>query len=98
MYLEGLGFRSIARILGVINVTVLKWVRKAGEILQESVDNNNVFSYKVSVMELDEMWHFIQKKTTESGCGWLLIETKQVKGDGHLGVATVYREGGSGTE
>jgi len=27
LYLEGLGFRAIGRILGVSNVAVLKWIR-----------------------------------------------------------------------
>ena len=31
LYLEGLGFRSIGRILGVSNVSVLKWIRAFGE-------------------------------------------------------------------
>ncbi|KAA6328593.1 hypothetical protein EZS27_022531 [termite gut metagenome] len=31
LYLEGLGFRSIGRYLGVSNVTVLKWIRSFGE-------------------------------------------------------------------
>ena len=30
LYLEGLGFRAIGRILGVSNVTVLNWVRAYG--------------------------------------------------------------------
>lgn len=33
LYLEGLGFKSIGRILGVSNVTVLKWIRSMGEKL-----------------------------------------------------------------
>ena len=96
MYLEGLGFRSIGRILGVSNVAVLKWVRKAGEILQENIGNRSAFSPKVAVMELDEMWHFIQKKTTESGCGWLLIEMPQSNGSGRSEVVTVYQESACG--
>ncbi len=30
MYLEGVGFRSIGRIIDVSNVAVLKWIRKFG--------------------------------------------------------------------
>lgn len=30
LYLDGLGFRAIGRILGVSNVTVLNWVRAYG--------------------------------------------------------------------
>ena len=34
LYLEGLGFRSIGRILEVSNVTVLNWIRSFGEEVQ----------------------------------------------------------------
>jgi transposase-like protein len=33
MYLEGFGFRSIGRILGFSNVTILNWIRAFGEQL-----------------------------------------------------------------
>jgi transposase-like protein len=35
LYLEGLGFRSIGRILGVSNVSVLNWIRSFGKEVQE---------------------------------------------------------------
>ena len=31
LFLEGLGFRSIGRILGFSNVTILNWIRAFGE-------------------------------------------------------------------
>ena len=31
LYLEGMGFRSIGRVLGVSNVSVLKWIRAFGK-------------------------------------------------------------------
>jgi transposase-like protein len=31
MYLEGLGFRAIGRLLGVSNVSVLNWIRSFGK-------------------------------------------------------------------
>ena len=33
MYLEGLGFHSIGRLLGVSHVSVINWVRKYGQNL-----------------------------------------------------------------
>ena len=77
MYLEGLGFRSIGRILGVSNVTVLKWMRRiAREIvaIRASGESGNV---GIRTMELDEMWHYVGKKNEKSGCGLLLIETPE---------------------
>ncbi|MCP4487492.1 MAG: IS1 family transposase, partial [Gammaproteobacteria bacterium] len=39
LYLEGLGFRSIGRILNVSNVSVLNWIRGFGQEVQ-SLSNN----------------------------------------------------------
>ena len=36
MYLEGVGFRAIGRLLNISNVTVLYWVRKAAQGLREA--------------------------------------------------------------
>lgn len=69
MYLEGLGFRSIGRILGVSNVAVLNWVRdfgmKAGELPQVKTNLKQV--------EIDEMHTYIGSKKTKDGSGMLLI-------------------------
>lgn len=64
MYLEGLGFRAIGRLLGISNVAVLKWVRSAAEALPQP--ETPAF---VDVLELDELWHFVKKRQSNSGCG-----------------------------
>lgn len=74
LYLEGIGFRAIGRLLDVSNVAVLKWIRKFGnraELLHKEALGK---IQKVSTIEIDEMHHYIGKKTKKSGCGWLLIE------------------------
>ena len=35
LYLEGLGFRSIGRFLGVSNISILNWIRSFGKNVQE---------------------------------------------------------------
>lgn len=69
MYLEGMGFRSIGRIIGVSNVAILNWVKsfeiKAGEL--------PVKGPPVKEVELDEMHTYIGSKKTKNGYGWLLI-------------------------
>ena len=67
LYLLGLGFRAIGRFLEVSNVSVLNWVREAGVArkLEE-------LPSEISVMELDEMWHYCQKKE-KSGSGWQFV-------------------------
>ena len=72
LYLEGVGFRGIERLTNVHHTTVIKWVKNlAAEIerlrpeLQETV----------RTVELDEMWHFIQKKHKNAGSGLPGTET-----------------------
>jgi len=48
MYLEGLGFRSIGRVLGVSHSSVMKWIKKYGEQLEDSKDET-----PVSTVEMD---------------------------------------------
>ena len=66
LYLEGVGFRGISRLTGISHVTVMKWIRKLGTDIERLRPQSGE---KVSIMELDEMWHFIQKKHKSAGCG-----------------------------
>jgi transposase-like protein len=59
-----MSFCSIARILQVSDVTVLKWVRAAAHDLPEpAVTADQV------VITLDEMWHFLKKRLASCGFG-----------------------------
>ena len=62
IYLEGLGFRSIGRILNFSNVSILKWMRAFGEALPEIRREETV-----PVMEIDEMHRYIGSKKTLAG-------------------------------
>lgn len=55
---------GISRILGVSDVAVLKWVRQEADRLPEPE-----VPAEVSVVMLDEMWHFLKKSAKSSGCG-----------------------------
>jgi transposase-like protein len=70
LYLEGLGFRSIGRILSVSNVSILNWIRDFGERVKglQSYDN------AIEFVELDEMHSYIGNKKTIVGYGLLLID------------------------
>lgn len=70
LYLEGLGFRSIGRILGVSNVSVLNWIRDFGHKVQELSSQNQ----DIEMVELDEMHSYIGSKKTFAGYGLLLID------------------------
>jgi outer membrane scaffolding protein for murein synthesis (MipA/OmpV family) len=69
LYLEGLGFRSIGRILGVSNVSVLKWIRAFGEQAESIRTEQNI-----AVVELDELHTYIGQKNVTVGYGLLLID------------------------
>lgn len=70
MYIEGIGFRRIARIIGVSYVAVYNWIKvfglKAGELPAKGSP--------VKELELEEMHTYIGSKKTKNGCGWLLIK------------------------
>jgi transposase-like protein len=70
LYLEGLGFRSIGRFLGVSNVSVLNWIRDFGEKVQELKSD----SQQIEMVEVDEMHSYICSKKTIVGYGLLLID------------------------
>ena len=69
MYLEGLGFNSIGRILGVSHVSVMKWIKLYGEKAEELKSEK-----AIEVMEIDEMHSYIGQKKTIFGFGLLLID------------------------
>ena len=75
LYLEGVGFRGIGRLLGVSNVVVLYWIRELGEKV-EVLRKETPPESSCVVMELDEMWHYVQKKNESFGSGSLMIGTE----------------------
>lgn len=77
LYLEGVGFRGIGRIIKVSNVAVMKWMKNLANTIENINKNENPIREpegEIKIMELDEMWHFIGKKKEKPGSGWLLIE------------------------
>ena len=81
MYLEGLGFRSIGRVLKISHVTVYYWVKHWGDKV-----NLPKKEEPVEIIELDEMHSYVGNKKTTVGYGLLLIDL--VKGLSILSVAT----------
>jgi len=69
MYLEGLGFRAIGRILKISYGTVYKWIKKWGSNLELPKRNETI-----EVVELDEMHTYVGRKKTTNGYGLLLID------------------------
>ena len=60
LYINGLSLRTIGRLLKVTAAAVLKWVRQyAIENYEKPKPENNAV-----VIELDEMWHYLNVKKT----------------------------------
>lgn len=63
----GMSFSMIGRVLGVSDVAVLKWVRAEAAALPEPVVPSTVMT-----VEVDEMWHVLNKGLPRSGSGALM--------------------------
>ena len=72
LYLEGLGFRSIGRMLKVSHVSIFNWIKQYGQNL-DLLQN----SHEICVTEIDEMHSYIGSKKTQSGSGLLLIDIQK---------------------
>jgi len=64
MYLEGLGFRAIGRVLKVSHTAVYYWIKKAGQAVDFSA--KDAF---IEVVEVDEMHTYVGQKKTTDGFG-----------------------------
>lgn len=60
----------IARLFGVSEVADFKWIRKEAAALPEPVTPADV-----EIVQLDEMWHFVDGKKTNAGSGRLSIRS-----------------------
>ena len=57
MYMEGLGFRSIGRILGVSHVAMYNWIKSFG-IKVDEIESDA----EVDMVEIDEMHSYVGDK------------------------------------
>ena len=68
LYIVGLSMRTIGKLFMVNASTVLDWVRNfAIENFEKPTPKGPIF------IELEEMWHFLKSKKTDSGYGRLIV-------------------------
>jgi len=68
LYVVGLSMNSIARMFKIRPSTVLYWVRNfALKTYEKPMPDGGV------VIELDEMWHFLESKKTKFGSGRRIV-------------------------
>ncbi len=69
LYLEGVGFRAIGRILKISYGTVYQWIKAWGN--QVSLSKSQEL---VEIIEMDEMHTYVGSKESTAGYGLLLID------------------------
>jgi len=68
LYLEGLGFRSIGRILGFSHVAIYQWIKALGEEVTQ------IKRSAAHIVDMDELHSYVGHKKTIVGSGLLLID------------------------
>lgn len=70
LFLEGLSYREIERILGVSHVTVMKWVRKHNIKQVHQTDYHPTYK----ILTSDELANFFSKRENVNGAGVIVTE------------------------
>ncbi len=68
LYLEGLGFRSVGRLLGFSHVAVYQWIKVFGKAADQ------IKRPSAHIVEMDELHSYVGHKKTSVGSGLLLID------------------------
>lgn len=77
LYKEGIGFSGAGRVLGVSDVSVMNWVKAAGEKIKETLLSQMPASLdSMDIIEIDEMWHYTQKNSENFGYGLLCLVSR----------------------
>jgi transposase-like protein len=79
MYLNNVGIRKTALFLGTSRTSVLNWIKQKHTILQEMIHNfqPNV-SESADIIEMDEIYTFVQKNSRGQSFGLLSLGEKIV--------------------
>lgn len=76
MYLNSNGIRSIGRVLNVPHQLVAKWIALAGKLVEQEILNLHITPRNISILEMDELFTYVQKNSGKYEYGWLLIGTE----------------------
>ena len=84
LYVSGLSMNRTAKLLGVSTPSVMAWI----EQFAKAYAQKPAPAGRAVVIELDEMWHYLKKRPTSSGCGRLGIVLQDVSSIGSWAVVT----------
>lgn len=76
MYLNNVGFRAIGRVMNIPFQIIHNWIRKAGELVERRANKESTISRNIAILEMDELYTYIQKKSGKYEYGLLLIGTE----------------------
>jgi transposase-like protein len=81
LYLHGVSMHAIGKWVGVSTPAVLKWIRNyAKDHYEKPIPG------EVTIIELDELWHYLEKKPINSGYGRLIVEIQSASLTGNVGI------------
>ena len=81
LYLHGVSMHAIGNWVGVSTPAVLKWIRNHAKDHYEKPTPG-----EATIIELDEMWHYLEKKPISSGYGRLIVEIQGSSLTGNAGI------------
>ena len=83
LYVSGLSMNRTAKLLGVSTPSVQAWIEQFAKSYAPKPEPQG----RAVVVELDEMWHYLKKRPTSSGCGRLGIVLRGGSSTGSAAVA-----------
>ena len=84
LYVSGLSMNRTAKLLGVSTPTIQDWLERFATAYAQKPEPEG----RALVIELDEIWHYLKKRPTSSGCGKLGIVVRDVSSTGNWAVVT----------
>ena len=77
--LNGVGIRKTAMFLKTNHVNVLNWLKKAHIDMNEQISRTNSdYSEEIDIIELDEIYTFVQKRGGDTRYGLLILDGQSV--------------------
>ena len=78
LYAHGLSINFLAKMFKVSAPGMLGWIREFDKKHCQKVEPSG----RPMILELDEMWHYVQKKSNESGSGkcWIVLQGNYLSG------------------
>ena len=91
LYVSGLSMNRTAKLLGVSTPSVMAWIEQFAKDHARKPEPEG----RALVIELDEVWHYLKKSPTSSGCGRLGIVLRADWLTGNAAVAIAPPSSGS---